>query len=178
MSLEDHYNDLEPSGDEAEEHPWRADWEGAEGTIQTGALPDDFDPHDFSAVLHRLGYSPDEVKMELVSASRWEQRTAVRDDEGRKTGEMASTYLNAYKYKAVRNALCVPLPALYAEVKASKPTKNAPSPTGRTRWHIQASTLDNGSAWVRNKMGEDGDPAMTVFVVDQTGFDVQSFSLL
>lgn len=36
----------------------------------------------------------------------------------------------------------------------------------------------NGSAWVRNKMGEDGDPAMTVFVVGQNGFDVQSFSLL
>lgn len=50
--------------------------------------------------------------------------------------------------------------------------------TGKSQWHIQASTLDNGSAWVRNKMGEDGDPALTVFVIDDEGFDVRSFALL
>lgn len=50
--------------------------------------------------------------------------------------------------------------------------------TGRSRWHIQASTLDNGSAWVRNKMGEDGDPALTVFAIDKEGFDVRSYALL
>lgn len=50
--------------------------------------------------------------------------------------------------------------------------------TGKSRWHIQASTLDNGSAWVRNKMGEDGDPALTVFKINDAGFDVQSFALL
>ena len=50
--------------------------------------------------------------------------------------------------------------------------------TGKARWHIQASTLDNGSAWVRNKMGEDGDPALTVFAIDSDGFDVRSYALL
>lgn len=50
--------------------------------------------------------------------------------------------------------------------------------TGRTRWHVQASTLDNGSSWVRNKYGEDGDPALTVFQVGDNGFDVTSFALL
>lgn len=50
--------------------------------------------------------------------------------------------------------------------------------TGKARWHIQASTLDNGSAWVMNKMGEDGDPALTVFQINNDGFDVQSFALL
>lgn len=50
--------------------------------------------------------------------------------------------------------------------------------TGRSRWHIQAPTLDNGSAWVRNKHGEDGDPALCVFAINDQGFDVTSFSLL
>lgn len=50
--------------------------------------------------------------------------------------------------------------------------------TQKSRWHVQASTLDNGSAWVRNKMGEDGDPALTVFQINNDGFDVQSFALL
>lgn len=50
--------------------------------------------------------------------------------------------------------------------------------TGKSKWHIQASTIDNGSAWVRNKMGEDGDPALTVFTIDDEGFDVQGFALL
>lgn len=50
--------------------------------------------------------------------------------------------------------------------------------TGRSKWHIQASTLDNGSSWVRNKYGEDGDPALTVFRVDDAGFDVGGFALL
>jgi hypothetical protein len=50
--------------------------------------------------------------------------------------------------------------------------------TGKASYHIQASTLDNGSAWVRNKMGDDGDPALTVFIIDDDGFDVRSFALL
>ena len=50
--------------------------------------------------------------------------------------------------------------------------------TGRARWHIQAPTLDNGSAWVRNKFGEDGDPALCVFHITDEGFDLSSFTLL
>lgn len=50
--------------------------------------------------------------------------------------------------------------------------------TGRARWHIQAPTLDNGSAWVANKFGEDGDPALAVFQINDDGFDVTSFALL
>lgn len=49
---------------------------------------------------------------------------------------------------------------------------------GRSKWHVQASTLDNGSSWVRNKFGEDGDPALTVFQINDAGFDVNSFALL
>lgn len=50
--------------------------------------------------------------------------------------------------------------------------------TGRARWHIQAPTLDNGSAWVRNQYGEDGDPALAVFQISPDGFDLTSFALL
>lgn len=50
--------------------------------------------------------------------------------------------------------------------------------TGKARWHIQAPTLDNGSAWVKNKLGEDGDPALAVFQIGESGFDVSSFALL
>jgi hypothetical protein len=130
VSLEDHWND--ETDKQNDEHLWRADWNGDEGSITTGALPDGFDPHNFDEVLARLGYEPGEIGMELVSASRWEQRTAVRGDDGRKTGEMVSSWLNAYKYKAVKNALCVNLPALYAQVKDSRPRKKEPTPTGRT----------------------------------------------
>lgn len=147
MSLEDAWNDVALGGDDGEEHTWRADWAGDTGTITTGALPDDFDPHDFSAVLARLGYEPGEIRMELVSASRWEQRSAARDDDGRRTGEMVSTWLNAYKYKAVRNALCVDLPALYAEVRRTRPSTKEPKTTGRTAvvcWaDIQTGKVDH-----------------------------------
>jgi len=128
VSLEDSWQETEGSDDPL----WRADWQGDTGTITTGVLPDGFDPHNFDEVLSRLGYAPGEIGMELVSASRWEQRTAVRDDDGRKTGEMVSNYLNAYKYKAVRNAFTVNLPALYAQVKTSRPSKREPKPTGRS----------------------------------------------
>lgn len=147
MSLEDNWDDAALGGDAGEEHSWRADWNGDEGSITTGALPDGFDPQNFDEVLARLGYSPGEIRMELVSASRWEQRTAVRDADGRKTGEMVSSWLNAYKYKATRNALCVNLPALYAEVRRSRPSKATPRPTGRTAvvcWaDIQTGKVDH-----------------------------------
>jgi hypothetical protein len=132
MILEDAWDDSGSTGDDDTGPLWRAEWAGDEGTIQTGALPDGFDPQNFDDVLDRLGYAPGEIRMELVSASRWEQRTAVRGDDGRKTGEMQSSWLNAYKYKAQRNALCVNLPALYADMKASRPRKKEPVSTGRT----------------------------------------------
>lgn len=144
MSLEDSWDETSSTDNGP---AWRADWSGDEGTIQTGVMPEDFDPHDFDEVLNRLGYAPDEIRMELVSASRWEQRSAVRDDDGRRTGESMSTWLNAYKYKAVRNALCVNLPALYAEMKASRPRKKDISSTGRTAvvcWaDIQTGKVDH-----------------------------------
>lgn len=50
--------------------------------------------------------------------------------------------------------------------------------TGKSRWHIQCPTLDNGSAWWKAKHGEDGDPALAVFQINNNGFDISSFALL
>ena len=50
--------------------------------------------------------------------------------------------------------------------------------TGRSKWHIQCPTLDNGSAWVKNKMGEDGDPGLAVFRITDDGFDLTGVQVL
>lgn len=50
--------------------------------------------------------------------------------------------------------------------------------TGKARYHIQAPTLDNGSAWVMNKGGEDGDPGLCVFRIDNEGFDLTGIRVL
>ena len=55
-----------------------------------------------------------------------------------------------------------------------------PARAGRVTvsFEYAADTLDNGSAWIRNKMGEDGDPALAVFQINEDGFDTGSFRLL
>lgn len=49
---------------------------------------------------------------------------------------------------------------------------------GRSRWWIQAPTLDNGSDWYRNLRGDDSDPGLLVFEVDEFGFNLQSLTIL
>lgn len=57
-------------------------------------------------------------------------------------------------------------------------------PTGRNRlngkvkWWLQAPTLDNGSAWYRNRLGDDSDPGLMVFTVNENGFDLGSLEVL
>lgn len=146
MSLEDNYQE-EPEPQDDAGPLWRAEWTGDEGQIQTGAVPDDFNPNDFSAVLTQLGYAPDEIRMELVAATRWEQRSARRDESGRTTGEYERAWLNAYRYRATRNGLVANLPALYAEVKATTPSGVTPTPSGSTAvvcWaDIQTGKVDH-----------------------------------
>ena len=50
--------------------------------------------------------------------------------------------------------------------------------TGKARWWLQSPTLDNGSAWVANKMGEDGDPGLLTFLIDDEGFSMQGLAIL
>lgn len=50
--------------------------------------------------------------------------------------------------------------------------------TGRSKWHIAAPTLDNGSDWFRNVAGDDSDPGMLLFDITDDGFDLQSLTVL
>lgn len=50
--------------------------------------------------------------------------------------------------------------------------------TGRSKWFLQAPTLDNGSDWFRNKAGDDSDPGLLVFDIDDNGFNLQSLTVL
>lgn len=50
--------------------------------------------------------------------------------------------------------------------------------TGKSRWWLQAPTLDNGSDWYRNLRGDDSDPGLMVFLVDEHGLDLQSLTIL
>jgi hypothetical protein len=43
--------------------------------------------------------------------------------------------------------------------------------TGRSKWAIQAPTLDGGSDWYRAKAGHDSDPGLLTFTVDASGWD-------
>ena len=50
--------------------------------------------------------------------------------------------------------------------------------TGKVKWLLQAPTLDNGSDWYRNAQGDDSDPGLLVFMVDEHGFDLSSLAVL
>lgn len=50
--------------------------------------------------------------------------------------------------------------------------------TGRSKWWLQAPTLDNGSDWYRHRAGDDSDPGLLVFGIGEHGFDLQSLTVL
>lgn len=50
--------------------------------------------------------------------------------------------------------------------------------TGKSKWWLQAPTLDNGSDWYRNKSGDDSDPGLLVFQINDEGFDLSSLTIL
>ena len=51
--------------------------------------------------------------------------------------------------------------------------------TGRSKWHLQAPTLDNGSSWYANKSGgSDSDPGLLVFTIGSEGLNLQSLAVL
>jgi hypothetical protein len=58
-----------------------------------------------------------------------------------------------------------------------EPTGRNPH-TGRSKWWLQAPTLDNGSDWYRNLSGDDSDPGLLVFDIDADGFDLKSLVIL
>jgi hypothetical protein len=50
--------------------------------------------------------------------------------------------------------------------------------TGRSKWWLQAPTLDSGSDWFRNIAGDDSDPGLLVFDITDDGFDLTSLTVL
>jgi len=50
--------------------------------------------------------------------------------------------------------------------------------TGKSKWWLQAPTLDNSSDWFRNRAGDDSDPGLLVFDITDDGFDLQSLTVL
>ncbi|TFD67972.1 hypothetical protein [Cryobacterium ruanii] len=50
--------------------------------------------------------------------------------------------------------------------------------TGKSKWWIQAPTMDNSSDWFRHRNGDDSDPGILVFDVTPEGFDLQSLTVL
>ena len=50
--------------------------------------------------------------------------------------------------------------------------------TGKSKFWLQAPTLDNGSDWFRNVAGDDSDPGLLTFDVTPNGFDLQSLTVL
>ena len=50
--------------------------------------------------------------------------------------------------------------------------------TGRAKWWLQCPTVDNGSDWFRNLQGQDSDPGLLIFCIDEDGFNLQSLEVL
>lgn len=50
--------------------------------------------------------------------------------------------------------------------------------TSKSKWWLQAPTVDNGSDWFRNRAGDDSDPGLLVFDITDDGFDLQSLTVL
>lgn len=50
--------------------------------------------------------------------------------------------------------------------------------TGKSKWWLQCPTIDNGSDWFRNKAGEDSDPGLLLFAIDDDGFNLQSLTVI
>lgn len=59
----------------------------------------------------------------------------------------------------------------------AEPTGRNPH-TGRSKWWLQAPTLDNGSDFYRALAGDDSDPGLLIFDVTPDGFDLKSLTVL
>ena len=92
----------------------RTEFDGGEGFIQTGAMPDA--PSDYDALLREFGYNPEVVQIVgHPRVSRWQQRSRIRG-----TSEYETTWLSAYKFAISACGFSVDLPALYNEVRNTK----------------------------------------------------------
>lgn len=60
---------------------------------------------------------------------------------------------------------------------AALPTGRNPW-SGKSGWWLQCPTLDNGSDWYRNKAGDDSNPGLLYFLIDDEGFNLQSLTVI
>lgn len=52
-------------------------------------------------------------------------------------------------------------------------------PDGKSKWWLTGKSMDNGSAWFKNKSGNSESPGVTMFIVDEhTGFDPSSVTII
>ena len=78
-------------------HELSSDWV-VSGTIR-GEVPNDFSTI-FRQCLTAAGHDPDRVRVgRQLKESHWQQRSAVRDEEGRQTGEYETVWLHAFKFE-------------------------------------------------------------------------------
>jgi hypothetical protein len=131
MSLSDHYDEYP----EAPEQPWapRVEFDGNTGFIETGPIPVGVDiPEVTEKILRDIGYDPTTMHLgRTLRASHWQQRSAVLDADGKKTGEFETAWLHAVKVEIETRGISVDLPALYAEM-SRKPPPRVHHPTAET----------------------------------------------
>jgi predicted phosphodiesterase len=132
MTLADSY-DAYPA---VEEQPWqpKVEFDGCSGYVQTGPLPVGADiPEAVKKLLGDIGYDPDTLRLgRTLKASHWQQRSQVRDEFGRRTGEYESVWLNAVKIEVLTTP-----PVDHADIEEIiKRTKKKPAVGGGPHWFV------------------------------------------
>jgi hypothetical protein len=117
----------EYTADEPSEYRPRIEFDGGNGTFDTGVIkgeiPQDFSPL-FQQCLEAAGYSPDQVKLgKPLRESHWQQKSRDNDEP---------IWLHAYKFEAVPpNSTIIDLEAI---VKAAK--KKEPAAGSSGHWFV------------------------------------------
>lgn len=97
MALAEDYDDY-PA---AEEQPWKpkVEFDGTNGYVETGPVPVGADiPQVVTKLLTDIGYDCDTLRIgRTLRASHWQQRSQVRDEFGRRTGEYTTVWLASLK---------------------------------------------------------------------------------
>lgn len=126
-SLADSY-DSYPSVEEQAYTP-RVEFDGSAGYVQTGPIPVGADiPEVVNGILRDIGYNPETLHLgRTLKASHWQQARAVRDAEGKRTGDMETIWLHAVKVELLLTGYTAPVDI---EAIVTR-TRKKPPPTGQ-----------------------------------------------
>lgn len=125
MSLADRVLD-QPSPDEPKYTP-RTEFDGRSGFIQTGPLREQ--PADYTAILTQFGYDPATVAIVgHPRIAKWEQRSQVRDEFGKRTGEFETIWLSSYRFHIapIETTATHDLEAVLSRARAGRRPGNGP----------------------------------------------------